>query len=133
MKILQINKFFYMRGGAERHYFDLIDLLESHGHEIVHFSMQDPRNKPSPYADYFVSNLELAAPGLGSLQALGRLFYSREAAQKLEALIDATHPDVAHVHLIYHHLSPSVLEVLRKKISPWCSPFMIGSCYVPIT
>ena len=53
MKILNINKFHYIQGGADRHYLDLKKLLESHGHTVIDFAMQSPRNLPSSYAKYF--------------------------------------------------------------------------------
>ena len=40
MKILQINKFFYVRGGSERVFFDTIKILEERGHKVVTFSMK---------------------------------------------------------------------------------------------
>jgi hypothetical protein len=35
MTILMVNKFHYLRGGAERYYFDLMALLERHGHRVI--------------------------------------------------------------------------------------------------
>lgn len=113
MKILQINKFFYLRGGAERHYFDLIALLEKNGHEVIPFAMQDERNRASKYSNYFVSNADFSGFSLQALSSAGRILYSREARKKLTQLIRDTKPDIAHVHLMYHHLSPSILLALR--------------------
>jgi hypothetical protein len=44
MKVLQVNKFYYNRGGAETVFFSTIDLLRQHGHEVVPFAMADERN-----------------------------------------------------------------------------------------
>src|SRR5690606_6220048 len=44
----------------------------------------------------------------------GKVIWSLEARAKLRELLRVFRPDVAHVHCIYHHLSPSVLPVLRK-------------------
>jgi len=125
MRVLQVNKFFHPLGGAELAFFQVIRLLERHGHEVIHFSMQDDKNLPSQYSDYFVSNVELrqkASPlGLikqGQLATAGRILYSREAEKKMEALIQETKPDVAHLHNIYHQLSPSILRPLRKHRIP---------------
>lgn len=118
MRILNINKFYYMRGGAERYYFALTKLLESNGHEVIPFSMQDDRNFPSKYSKYFVSNLEVGKPGLRMVNQIGRSFWSRETKTKLASLLDEVKPDVAHLHLIYHHLSPSLLPELKKRKIP---------------
>lgn len=35
MKVLLINKYFYLRGGAETVFFKTISLLKSKGHEVI--------------------------------------------------------------------------------------------------
>ena len=57
MKILMINKFFYIKGGSETYYFNLKKLLENNGHTVIDFSMQDKKNLYSPYSKYFVKNV----------------------------------------------------------------------------
>ena len=116
MKILHVNKFFYNRGGAETAYFAASDLLRSRGHEVVPFAMRDERNQQTPYARYFVSNVELREEGgpLQSARVAGRLLYSREAEEKIDRLVRDTRPDIAHLHNIYHQLSPSILRALGR-------------------
>jgi glycosyltransferase involved in cell wall biosynthesis len=120
MRVLQVNRFFANRGGAETVLFQTIGLLQRFGHEVVPFSMEDPSNAPSEYASYFVSNVDLKRrPRLLplSLDQLGHapsVFYSREAAQSMEALVRTARPDVAHLHSVYHQLSPSLLTPLRR-------------------
>lgn len=116
MKILQINKFFYRRGGSETYFFGLIELLQKNGHEIVHFSMKSPVNIPSPYDDFFVDEIDFGKREglLRDFKKIGHSFYSLEAKKKLEKLILKTKPDIAHLHNISHHLSPSILKVLKK-------------------
>lgn len=118
MNILNINKFYYLRGGAERYYFSLTKLLEAHGHDVVPFSMQDERNFPSAYAKHFISNLELGKPGLRQIKQISRSVWSAEAKRALEGLLDEVKIDIAHIHLIYHHLSPSILPLLKKRGIP---------------
>lgn len=114
--ILQINKYHYIRRGAERYYFNLSDLLRERGHQVVHFSMHDQRNLPSEYAKYFVSNMDIFKThfNLSGLRKALRMVYSRESKKNIEALLRDTKPRVAHIHNIYHQLSPSVLSALRK-------------------
>jgi glycosyltransferase involved in cell wall biosynthesis len=120
MKVLLINKFYYEHGGAERYFFALKDLLEGAGHEVITFAMAHPSNEPSPYAKYFVSHVDLSKPAFSwqGLRAAGRIIYSFEAARKLKELIATERPDVAHLHNIYHQLSPSILKVLKEKKVP---------------
>lgn len=119
MRILMCNTFYYLRGGSERCTFDLTALLGAHGHEVIPFAMQHERNHPTPYAEYFVSHVDFPTllregKGIGSkLQVAERTIYSREAKRKITALIEATKPDVAHVHGIAHEISPSILAALK--------------------
>jgi glycosyltransferase involved in cell wall biosynthesis len=116
VNVLMANKFHYHRGGAEAVYLAESELLRSRGHEVVPFSMHHPENLPSEYARYFVSNVELREDRggpLGALAAAGRILYSREAAAHVERLARDTRPDVAHVHNVYHQLSPSIIRALR--------------------
>ncbi|MBI4779625.1 glycosyl transferase, partial [Candidatus Falkowbacteria bacterium] len=53
MKILQINKFYYLKGGSERHVFSLSRLLREAGYEVVPFAMADENNEITPYSRYF--------------------------------------------------------------------------------
>ena len=58
MRVLQVNKFFYLRGGSERYFFDLCRLLEDRGHDVLHFSMQHERNRSSRQEPYFVGGID---------------------------------------------------------------------------
>jgi glycosyltransferase involved in cell wall biosynthesis len=116
MRILQVNKYFYLRGGSERYYFDLCDLLAARGHEVLHFSMKHDRNRPSPQGGDFVSHIDLNAPmGPGEkLAAISRILYSREAAAKMKQLIERERPDIVHLHNISRQISPSITAVTSK-------------------
>ena len=115
MKVLMVNKYYFVKGGSERYLFDLKELLEKNGHEIIPFAMKDENNFQSEYSDYFVDHVDYDAPfSLKKLSEAGRLIYSFHARKQIEALIEATKPDVAHLHMIDHQISPSILHSLRK-------------------
>ncbi|MBU0497560.1 MAG: glycosyltransferase [Candidatus Thermoplasmatota archaeon] len=120
MKVLLINKFYFLKGGAEKHFFDVKDLLEKNGHEVVVFSMKHEKNETSPYEKYFVSNVDFKNVRFdkNGLRTAGRMFYSFEAERKISQLIKKEKPDIAHVHNIYHQISPSVLLALKKHSIP---------------
>jgi glycosyltransferase involved in cell wall biosynthesis len=102
--------------------FQTIKLLEERGHSVVPFSMDEPGNRRSDYSSFFVRNVVMEpsdASPLAQFSPLrwplaGRGLYSRDAEHCLEALVRASRPDVAHLHSIYHQLSPSVLPPLRR-------------------
>lgn len=115
MKILFANKFFYLKGGSERVFFDTAQYLEDRGHEILSFSMRHPRNLRSAYDRYFVSNVDYGSRGLrDKIKASLNVLYSFEAKKKIERLINEQRPDIAHLHNIHHQISPSVLTNLKK-------------------
>jgi glycosyltransferase involved in cell wall biosynthesis len=115
MHVLQINKFFYEKGGTERYFFSLSRALEKRGHTVVHFSMRHPANLDSPYAEYFVSPRDYANRGGRVEDVLEGFSFIRsaEAARNIALLVDKTRPDVAHLHNIYHQITPSIIPVLR--------------------
>ncbi len=115
MKILQINKYYYRKGGAETVFFNTISLLEKHGHTVIPFSLKNKKNEPSPYEDYFVDYPELSESSLPQkIKYLPSFIYNRGAARKLETLLQKEKPDVAHIHLMFNSMSVSILPVLRK-------------------
>lgn len=120
MRILQINKFFYPRGGAERYFLDLVELLPRHGHETAPFSMSHPRNLPSPFARHFVSHVDytVEAGPIGAALTAVRTLYNRESRRRLRALVGSFRPDVAHLHNVHHQLSGSVIETLADEKIP---------------
>ncbi|MDP3985719.1 MAG: glycosyltransferase family 4 protein [bacterium] len=120
MTILQLNKFFYPKGGADVVMLELTKLLESNGHTVIPFAMQDARNVLTPYEHSFVSPVETEAVRIGwqGMRTAGRMLYSLEARRKLAGLIRTTKPEIAHIHNIYQQISPSVLGTLRRNKIP---------------
>lgn len=116
MKILMVNKFFYIKGGSETYYFALKRLLESKGHEVIDFSMKDPKNFDSPYSEYFVDAVDYNGENgvKEKIRAAKNIVYSKEAKEKFEKLVKAAKPDVVHLHIFQHQLSPSILDVCKK-------------------
>ena len=115
MKILQINKFYYLRGGAERYQFDLSAALKRLGHTVIDFSMQDNRNWPSRYSKYFIDEVSFA--GDSKLSAL-KFIYNWQAVRNLRKLIKTEKPEVAHLHNIAHQLTPAIIKVLKEANIP---------------
>jgi len=119
MKILMADKFYFIKGGAERYFFELAGLLTARGHEVIPFSMAHERNFPSPYSDCFVDYIDFNPVKTADkirygFQSFGRVIYSRQAQKRLSRLIERVRPDVAHLHMIDHQLSPSILPVLKQ-------------------
>ena len=116
MKILQVNKFHYPRGGADKYYLDLSASLEKAGHEIANFSMHHPKNLESSWSKYWLSRISFNENlgFLAKLKIIGRVIYSLEAKRKFKKLVKDFQPEIIHLHNIYHHISPSILSVARR-------------------
>ena len=121
MRVLHVNKFLHRRGGAEAYMLDLADLQRRAGHEVAFFGMDHPDNEPQEHAARFPPALELDPPPAslpGRLRAAGRMLWSTSAARGIDAVVEAFRPDVAHLHNVYHHLSPSILAPLARRRIP---------------
>jgi glycosyltransferase involved in cell wall biosynthesis len=85
------------------------------GHSVLHFGcvgQAGPAEMPR-FIDY--TRLDgLAANTLGAL----RILHDPVAAGRLDAFLARRRVDVAHVHNIYHHLTPSIFPVLRRRGIP---------------
>lgn len=84
MKVLLVNKFFFIKGGAETVYFQERDMLKQAGVQVIDFSMQHEKNFPSDYADYFVSNVDYHKESnlLGGLKTAVNFIHNSQACKK---------------------------------------------------
>lgn len=115
MKVLFVNKFFYIKGGAENSMFQTAKVLERHGHDTVYFSMFHEKNIQSEWNKYFVSNIDYDTQKLKEqISVASKLLYSFEARRKIEILIKQTQPDLVHLNNTYHQISPSILHAIKK-------------------
>ncbi len=119
MKILQVNKFHYPRGGADGYFLALAAGQAAAGHEVAVFSMEHPDNIPTPWSRYFVSRVSFNRQSWRDLLSTpGRVIYSLEAKRKFAKLLDDFKPDIIHCHNIYYHLSPSILDAAADRHIP---------------
>ncbi len=120
MIIAMMNKYYYLKAGSERYFFELTHLLEEHGHQVVPFSMNHPRNFETPWSKYFVPHVdynERMSPVQKAAAAVNSI-YNRQARHSFESLIQAAHPDILHVHNIYHQISYSPLIAAQRHRIP---------------
>src|SRR3990170_3374023 len=121
MKILLANKFYYPRGGPETVMLQQEKHLKALGHQVIPFAMQDEKNLGSDFSQYFVSSVDyhrLNGSWWGNSKTALKMIYSPESKGKIEQLLDLTNPDIAHLHNIYHQISPSILKSFKKRNIP---------------
>lgn len=114
MKILLIDVYNFNKGGAETVCFNTGRLLEKYGHKVVYFTLKWAQNKPSPFSKYFPESKETRNGPLRQVKNLTNYFYHFEAAKKIEQLILDEKPELAHIHLMWGQITPSIFPVLRK-------------------
>lgn len=114
MKVLLIDVYNYNKGGAETVCFNTGKMLENHGHKVIYFTLKWAENKPSPYSKYFPESKETRRGPLKQVKNMVNYFYHFEAAKKIEQLILIEKPDIAHIHLMWGQITPSIFPVLRK-------------------
>ena len=127
MKLIQANKFYYPRGGAETYMLSLSIWLEEQGHTVIPFAMKHSENLETSFEKYFVSEVKTEFSRLpkrrltgivARVHTFGRMFYSFSARRKLATLIANEKPDLCHIHNIYTQISPSILHTLSDQKIP---------------
>lgn len=115
MKILLVNKFHYLKGGSEKSYFELAEMLKERGHEIAFFSMRNEKNVKSGEKEYFTSEIDL---NTGSkLKALD-VIYSKSNKKIMETALDEFKPDIVHLNNFQRQLSASIIKPITKRKIP---------------
>lgn len=116
MRVIEANKFNFLKGGADKYYLDLADALaRREGVEIARFTMEHPNNIFDRNAGYFVSFVDYNDFQWKDLfKYASRIIWSWEAARKFRRLAREFRPDILHVHNIYHQISPSILPAAKR-------------------
>lgn len=115
MKILMVNKFHYLKGGSEKYYFELAELLKQKGHQIAFFSMKNEKNLKTEAKEYFVDEIDLNKGN--KLKALD-VIYSKENKKKMEKALKEFEPDIVHINNFQRQLSASIIDAIKEKNIP---------------
>lgn len=115
MRVLLVNKFHYLKGGSEKYYFELGQLLKENGHEVAYFSMKDEKNIATGDKEYFVEPIDLNSGN--KLKALD-VIYSRNNYKKMLEAIDDFKPDIIHLNNFQRQLSASIVKAAYKRKIP---------------
>lgn len=122
MNILVINWTWYPSGGDWTYVENVIDIYQQKGHTVIPFSMKDERNFLSPYSDYFIENIDYKKINRRSItegiKVVSKSIYSTEAQKNLERLLNDVKIDFAHINVIHHYITPTILKILKEKNIP---------------
>lgn len=118
--LLAINNYYYYRGGAETLFLEHNRIFQDLGWQVVPFAMRHAQNLATPWSEFFVDEVEFGNDYSlrEKLVRVPKVIYSFEAREKLARLLKAVEPDVCHAHNIYHHISPSILGLLKRRGIP---------------
>ena len=128
MKIIIVNYRYFISGGPERYLFNVKDLLEKNGHEVIPFSIKSKLNEPSQYENYFLDPIgednevyfsEYKKANVKTiLKSFSRMFYSFEAKKETNCLIQDVNPDLIYVLYYQNKISPSIFDAAVKNRIP---------------
>ena len=115
MRVMLVNKFHWNKGGSEKYYFELGQLLKEHGHEVAYFSMNNEKNIKTGDKEYFVDEIDLNT--VSKLKALD-VIYSKANYKKMIEAIEDFKPEVIHVNNFQRQLSASIIKAANDKKVP---------------
>lgn len=126
MKIILVNYRYFISGGPERYYFNIKEILERNGHEVIPFSVKSSRNFPNDYEKYFLEIVDEEVYFVQAkkktprmiLKSFTRMFYSFEAKSKMKQLIRDTKPDLVYIMQMHNKISPSIVDAARDMKVP---------------
>lgn len=119
MRIALVNYRFFVAGGPERYMFNIMDLLEKKGHEVIPFSVKNKRNLSTPYEKYFLSAVgkgnevyfsDVKKNLLDYVKGFGRMVYSFEAKRCFKSFLKTIKPDVIYVLYFQNKISCSIID-----------------------
>ena len=108
MRILLVNKFSYVTGGADRLFLDLAYWLRDHGHEVNVLSTASAENEQVEgvfvATSVTVRNRDSLSPAASARVARDAVWNS-DAYRAARSLIDRLRPEVVHTFKLYPQLS----------------------------
>lgn len=122
MNILVVNWTWYPSGGDWTYVENVVNLYQQKGHTVIPFSMKDDRNFETPYSEYFIDNIDYKKVNRRSISAgvkvVAKSIYSTQAQENLKRLLNDVEIDVAHINVIHHYITPTILKILKDKNIP---------------
>ena len=124
MKILLVNRNFFVTGGPEKYMFSLMESMPEH--EFIPFCLNFSKNEKTPFREFFLqppggpNNIYFNQFQMSLLQKIGygmNMIYSLEARHQIEKLIEAVKPDAA-LFLNAVYFTDSIIDACRKHRIP---------------
>ncbi len=120
MKIVLVNYRYFFSGGPERYMFNIKQILEEHGHEVIPYSIQHKLNHPTPYESDFLSPIgsgdevyfsDMKKKSMSDMQkGFERVVYSREAYHSFKHFLQKYRPDIVYILYYQNKISCAVVD-----------------------
>ncbi len=119
MRIALVNYRYFISGGPERYMFNIKELLESQGHEVIPFSVQSKKNFSSKYEHLFLSPIgsgnevyfsEYKKSFKTLAKGFARMTYSFEAKRTFKKFLKTVKPDVVYILYFQSKISCSIVD-----------------------
>ena len=127
MKIALVNYRYFVSGGPERYMFNIKEILEKKGHEVIPFSVKHNKNVKNEYEHYFldpvgtgneVYNHEYPTDIKTKLQVSSRMLYSFEAKIKFKRFLTDVKPDIVYILYFQNKISCSIIDAAKEMKLP---------------
>jgi glycosyltransferase involved in cell wall biosynthesis len=123
MKVLMVSWAWYPVGGDWTYIENMKTLYEANGMEVVPFSTKHERNFKDESDKFFVKGydykeLNKRKTVSSSIKALKNSIVSFEALKNMDKLLDEHEIAFAHLHIIHHWITPSIIWKLKKRNIP---------------
>ena len=121
LRVLIVNKYVHLTGGADQHALGLASALRDRGHEVRFLSTSSPSNLETEgrFVDCSVTHASRDQLGVvAQLRVLRDALWNPEVAHAMHQLIDEFAPDVVHTHKLYPQLSVAPVVVAARRGVP---------------
>jgi glycosyltransferase involved in cell wall biosynthesis len=121
MKILMVNVYGHVTGGADSHCLSLAKALEDRGHEVAFLATESPLNVINHGGFVPLTVTHETRDGLPARQRVSvvrKALWNSDAAAVTRQLIDEFRPDVLHAHKLYNQLSVAPVVVASQANIP---------------
>jgi glycosyltransferase involved in cell wall biosynthesis len=120
MRILMVNKYAHVTGGADLNCLGLAEVLRRRGHDVALLSTANPRNafREGEFVSASVTHASREHLGAGQRVAVARrAVWNPSAAAAMRRLIGWFRPQVIHAHKLYPQLSVApVIAAARAQL-----------------
>ena len=127
MKIALVNYRYFISGGPERYMFNIKEILEQNGHQVIPFSVKHQNNVKSEYEHLFLSPIGSGTEVYFSdykktlrdtIKGFSRMTYSFEAKRTFKKFLKEVKPDIIYILYFQSKISCSIVDIAYQMKIP---------------